>query len=364
MIDEELPYPPISGKRIRTLNLHRAPRQRHRVTYVCHRNADARRGRARADDALRATSASAPSSSIAPCRRKSGPRFYARLAAQPALAAAVLRRHATPAGRCARRSRSVAAEDAVDLWHCRVDALRPGAARPAAAGACVMAHNVESVIWQRYHETERNPLKRWYIGRQWRKFARFERRALDAADLTIAVSDAGRRALPRRVRRRPPSDVVENGVDTAYFRPQRRDPRAGHAAVPRQPGLAAEPRRRRAAARARLPRGAAAGAATPRLLLVGRNPPDVAAERVPRDAGRRAARRRAGRAAVPGAGGHAGRAAAHRRRLAAEDPRSAGERHAGRLDARRGRGAATSSRAAHFARCEDVDDLAGGARRG
>src|SRR5207237_5808052 len=41
MIDEELPYPPTSGKRIRTLNLTERLAARHRVTYVCHRNADA-----------------------------------------------------------------------------------------------------------------------------------------------------------------------------------------------------------------------------------------------------------------------------------------------------------------------------------
>ena len=40
MIDEELPYPPTSGKRIRTLNLTRRLAQRHRITFVCRRNAN------------------------------------------------------------------------------------------------------------------------------------------------------------------------------------------------------------------------------------------------------------------------------------------------------------------------------------
>src|SRR5215831_18360382 len=40
MVDEELPYPPTSGKRIRTLNLTQRLARRHRLTYVCHRNAD------------------------------------------------------------------------------------------------------------------------------------------------------------------------------------------------------------------------------------------------------------------------------------------------------------------------------------
>ncbi len=74
------------------------------------------------------------------------------------------------------------------------------------------------MIWQRYYETETNALRRWYIGRQWRKFHRFEQRALGAADRTIAVSDVDAQRFRtefgvEQVR------VVENGVDTQYFQP-------------------------------------------------------------------------------------------------------------------------------------------------
>ena len=40
IIDEELPYPATSGKRIRTLNLIRRLAERHELTYLCHRNTD------------------------------------------------------------------------------------------------------------------------------------------------------------------------------------------------------------------------------------------------------------------------------------------------------------------------------------
>jgi glycosyltransferase involved in cell wall biosynthesis len=81
-----------------------------------------------------------------------------------------------------------------------------------------MAHNIESVIWQRYYETEKNPLRRWYIGRQWRKYQRFERSVLAEMERAVAVSDTDAERLrtefgARRV------DVTENGVDTDYFRP-------------------------------------------------------------------------------------------------------------------------------------------------
>src|SRR5260370_897626 len=79
--------------------------------------------------------------------------------------------------------------------------------------------NVDSVIWQRYHETEGRPLKRWYITQQWRKFVEFERWAVRHADLTVAVSAVDAERFQRDFGA-PRVDVVDNGVDTDYFRPQ------------------------------------------------------------------------------------------------------------------------------------------------
>src|SRR5262245_37412794 len=40
IIDEELPHPLTSGKRIRTENLLRRLAKKHQLTYICHRNID------------------------------------------------------------------------------------------------------------------------------------------------------------------------------------------------------------------------------------------------------------------------------------------------------------------------------------
>src|SRR5262249_32810530 len=121
--------------------------------------------------------------------------------------------------------RQYAASHSVDLWQCEwtpyAEPLRclPDARR------LVMAQNVESLIWQRYFENETHPLKRWYIGHQWRKFQRFEMRALRETDRTVAVS-AEDASLFRSDFCVAKVDVVDNGVDTNYFRPSRgpRDP--------------------------------------------------------------------------------------------------------------------------------------------
>jgi glycosyltransferase involved in cell wall biosynthesis len=83
-----------------------------------------------------------------------------------------------------------------------------------------MAHNVESLIWQRYHETESNTLKRWYIKKQWDKFETFERWAFAKASRTVTVS-ADDAALARQRFNAKRVEVVDNGVDTRLFQPGR-----------------------------------------------------------------------------------------------------------------------------------------------
>src|SRR5262245_22050989 len=182
IVDEELPYPPTSGKRIRTLNLTVRLARRHDITYICHRNNDEQEARRAA--AFFAGHGIATVVVDRPVPAKSGPAFYARLAANLfsplPYSVATHASNALQSALCAH-----AATHPVDLWHCEwtpyAEVLRgvPGGRR------LVIAHNVESVIWRRYHETETNPLKRWYIGRQWRKYERFERRVLGEADRTV-----------------------------------------------------------------------------------------------------------------------------------------------------------------------------------
>src|SRR3954453_11594516 len=79
IVDEELPYPPNSGKRIRTLNLVLRLAQRHSLTYLCHRNADPGEAAEAAEFFRDRGVATVVVGRDVP--RKSGPAFYARLAA-------------------------------------------------------------------------------------------------------------------------------------------------------------------------------------------------------------------------------------------------------------------------------------------
>jgi glycosyltransferase involved in cell wall biosynthesis len=107
--------------------------------------------------------------------------------------------------------------DPPDVWHCEWTPYSHAMRRRPGRWA-VMAHNVESVIWQRMAEAEANPLKRWFIRQQWKKFETFERWAYTAATRTIAVSREDADRIERQFGARDVA-VVDNGVDTEFFRP-------------------------------------------------------------------------------------------------------------------------------------------------
>ncbi len=216
VLNEEIPYPPTSGGRIRNYNLLSRLAARHDLTYLCHRHADLEEGRA----AEQWLSALGVRSVIVdrPLPGKSGLGFYARLAAN-----LLDRRPYSVASHSSRQLRAAVARFArsqpVDLWQCDwgpyYDVLR---AVPDTHGV-VMAANVESLIWQRYYEHESHPLKRWYIRGQWRKFVRFERDTFRHSLCTVTVSEEDAQ-LARQAFAAPRLAVVDNGVDTAFFQPQ------------------------------------------------------------------------------------------------------------------------------------------------
>ena len=218
IVNEHPPYPPNSGGRIRALNLMLRLAPRHRITCLC--RTPASRDEAEAARGYLAERGVECIFAGEPPVRKGGARFCAGVAAnllssQP---------YAVSAHNCPSFRRAIiehAARHEVDLWQFEwlayADALNGQTRR------LVMAHDVVATIWQRYYENEANPLKRWYIGRQWRKFERYERKLLSKVTGVVAVSDEDASAI-RREYGVDRVEVVDNGIDSAYFaevRPQR-----------------------------------------------------------------------------------------------------------------------------------------------
>lgn len=215
IIDEELPYPANSGKRLRSLNLTTRLARTNSITYVAHTSGNAAEDR----DAKEFLSAHGVNVILVDRKMppKSGIRFYSRLAAN------LVSTHPYSVQSHVSRAmqdvvRQIEAAQAVDLWHVEWTPYAQNVRKIVRRPWVVMAHNIESQIWQRYFETEANALKRWYIARQLRKFVRFERSVFAEARRAAVVSndDAD---LASRWFGVPRPEVVANGVDVDYFHP-------------------------------------------------------------------------------------------------------------------------------------------------
>lgn len=208
VMDEEFPYPLDSGKRIRSFNLIRRLALHHSVSYLAYDSGHSDGFGQCLDSGIHpiAVKRSAP--------KKSGPAFYMRLATgifsrQPYFV------HTHHSSIFERVLEATLKEQNPDLviaewtpYAVFFDAVRD-------AKKVIVAHNIETAIWQRYYENERNPLKKWYIGLQKDRIARFERNAFRSADGATAVSklDAG---VIRSFNSSLKLEVVDNGVDLRH----------------------------------------------------------------------------------------------------------------------------------------------------
>ena len=213
VIDEALPVPADSGKRIRTFELLRRLAPAFDVSLAYHEEGEA--------DVEARAEAEAAGIRCIPVRRrpltKRGVRFAWDLARNLALPVPyMVMAHRT------RVLRAAVAEEIrtrrPDLVHVEWTPLLANLELSDAPPVCVSAHNIESDIWRRYRENETRCLRRAYIGAQHRKVARYERAAFAAAAGVTAVSE-GDAARVRAWAPQTPVVVVPNGVDAARFVP-------------------------------------------------------------------------------------------------------------------------------------------------
>ena len=136
--------------------------------------------------------------------------------------------------------RSWASSMPVDIWKCRIPALRREVSRLLASGdvdLCIadflfampnipatsvplvfFAHNVEHMILKRFCAVQHRPWLKTLLEVEWRKTRRYEAAACRRAKLTVAVSEQDQAQLEANA---PGALVraVPTGVDVGYFKP-------------------------------------------------------------------------------------------------------------------------------------------------
>jgi len=101
-----------------------------------------------------------------------------------------------------------------DLVHCEWTNLAPLLEHVGDIPKVITAHNVESLIWRRLAKSTSNPLKRLVARQQAERIELLERRWYPAVDLTIAVSKEESQVINGY---RANVSVVENGVDVRFY---------------------------------------------------------------------------------------------------------------------------------------------------
>lgn len=213
VIDEEFPYPANTGKRTRSFNLLSRIARNHSLHYLAYGSADSESFEVFKQCKMNpiAVPNQVPS--------KSGPFFYFRLLGNlgseyPYVVSSHYSRLFEGA------LRKTIDNLKPDLIICEWTPYAVYVRHIAGIKKLIVAHNVETNIWQRYRENETNPAKKWYIGKQAQKLAAFERGAFNWVDGATAVSDVDAAQI-RDFNPTLPVEVVENGVELEYFRAKR-----------------------------------------------------------------------------------------------------------------------------------------------
>lgn len=209
VLDEYFPYPPDSGKPIRSWNLLSRLAARHDITFICH-------GHLSPDQINAARAANIRVESVNVIPPDTGIALYGKLLLNLfSRYPYSVSKHYT--ARFQQKTDALLARESFDLVHCE---WTPYAryVKHARVPTLVATHNIESQIWRRRAERTGNPLGKIFFRLQAAKMERFERAALSAATAVTGVSAAD--ASQAKAWGAKHSSVVDNGVDLERFSPQ------------------------------------------------------------------------------------------------------------------------------------------------
>ncbi|MEZ6143187.1 MAG: glycosyltransferase family 4 protein [Zavarzinella sp.] len=210
VIDEELPWPLNSGKRLRSYHLITNLVGRFRVTWLAHRNPIAAEIEPARQHFAR-LGIDAHSLNYAP-PEKSGLGFYGNILRNLFFSRLPYSVASHSSTEMQRAIATICATDPPALIHCEWSAYAQNL-RGVSVPFVVDAHNVELLIWQRLAAMERSRIKQKIFQLQAQRYATFERWAYRTAASTVAVSSADAQII-EQVLKCPLPVVIDNGVDT------------------------------------------------------------------------------------------------------------------------------------------------------
>ena len=208
-IDEEVPYPADTGKRIRTWNLLKRLAARHDITLLCYG-----RERGREFDVVRQCGIKLRL--VDPLLELSGLALSWRLLLNLISPYPYsVQKHYTK--RFQNKVDELLSSSEFDLLHCEWTPYARYRTERFQIASVLATHNIESQIWERRAENAGGVLARIFFRMQARKMAAFERNNLPRMSVVTAVSPEDARQTADWAQRS--GTLVENGVDLEQFRP-------------------------------------------------------------------------------------------------------------------------------------------------
>ncbi|MFH0777924.1 MAG: glycosyltransferase, partial [Candidatus Eisenbacteria bacterium] len=211
VLDEWLPYPLISGKRLRSYHLLTRAVRRHDITYLCFEDPA---GEPEAKAHLEALGFRLvtlkrrdPFSSASRLLYRAGVNL---LSPRPL----VMRKHFRRD--FADRFLTLLNAEAFDLIHCEWTHYGAYVRNVRSHPLFLSSHNVETMPWERLCRHERDPLKKALLYLEWKKMQRFERQVCRYFHHAGAVSEQDGRQL-RDVYGCDSVAVIPNGIDVAHY---------------------------------------------------------------------------------------------------------------------------------------------------
>lgn len=210
VVDEWLPLPLDSGKKIRTYHLLAPLARRHEITYLCFADPEAE-----AEKVSQMERAGFCIVCVPPARRFQTPATLAvGLATNLFLRAPlVIRKHYSR--RFQQAAERLLARERFDLVHCEWTHYAQYLQSARGLPRFLSSHNVESMQWRRFARVQTNPFRKAAIHVEWLKMQRFEHRVIRDFDHVAVVSDEDAHTM--RAFGTPSVDVIPNGVDTKYY---------------------------------------------------------------------------------------------------------------------------------------------------
>jgi len=212
VLDEEVPYPPDAGKRIRTWNLLTRLAQEHRVHLLCY-------GRKESASAAAVQRAGIELHLVEPAEEPKRHSLYLRLLAN------VFSSYPFSVTKHYSRRFQQAFDELLrskdwDVVQCEWTPYARFLSSARSLGntpTLIATHNVESQIWKRRAEHGTNVAEKVFFGLQKSKMERFERRALLRATAATAVTSADAQTMRDWGMR--DVTLVPNGVDAEFYAP-------------------------------------------------------------------------------------------------------------------------------------------------